>query len=146
MKTLKVVKLNKYARLPTRGSGEAAGYDLYSLIEDSKEIVWPAQRKLFKTGIAMEIPTGYVGIIKPRSGLALRNGGDILAGVIDSDYRGEIGVILHNEDDHDPITISNAERIAQIIFIKHESPEIVEVSSFDDDTDRGDGGFGSTGS
>jgi dUTP pyrophosphatase len=145
MEKLNVVKLDDYARLPKRGSNDAAGYDLYSLIKDDAITIWPEQRKLIKTGIAMEIPTGYVGIIKPRSGLALRHGIDVLAGVIDSDYRGEIGVLLQNEDDHAPVSIENAERIAQIIFVKHESPEVVEISSFDEETDRGDGGFGSTG-
>lgn len=138
-----VKRLSSTAKLPTRGSDFSAGYDLYASLE-TDVIIYSETRELIDTNIAIEIPTGYVGIIKPRSGLALRCGIDVLAGVIDSDYRGPVGVILQNEDGDMPFVVSCGDRIAQIVFIEHGSPEIVEVEDFSD-TGRGSDGFGSTG-
>jgi dUTP pyrophosphatase len=89
MKKVSITKLNKSAIVPTRGSMKAAGYDLYTT---EFHVLKPGERKLFKTGLSMAIPSGMYGRIAPRSGLALKNGLDVLAGVIDEDYRGEIGI------------------------------------------------------
>jgi dUTP pyrophosphatase len=138
-----VKRLSSTAKLPTRGSDFSAGYDLYASLE-TDVVIYAETRELISTNIALEIPTGYAGIIKPRSGLALRFGIDVLAGVIDSDYRGPVGVILHNEDGDVPFTVSCGDRIAQIVFIEHGFAEMVEVEDFSD-TERGSDGFGSTG-
>lgn len=139
---LNVKRLSSTAKLPTRGSDFAAGYDLYASLE-TDIVIYSETRELIDINIALEIPKGYVGIIKPRSGLALRYGIDVLAGVIDSDYRGPVGVILQNEDSDEPFVVSCGDRIAQIVFIEHGSPEIIEVEYFSD-TVRGYDGFGST--
>ncbi len=139
-----VKKLSPEAILPTYGTEYAAGADLYALTEGTVELA-PNETKLIKTGIAMEIPKGYVGLIYARSGLACKRG---LApankvGVIDADYRGEIMVALHNHSSA-VASIENGERIAQMViapFITADYNEVEELS----DTDRGAGGFGSTG-
>jgi dUTP pyrophosphatase len=140
---MKVQHLSKDAITPTRGSSEAAGYDLYYSRKQVIDI-GSERRVLIPTDIALEIPVGYVGIIKPRSGLAYKHGLDVLAGVIDSDYRGNIGVVIQNEDSVKSFTVESGMRIAQIVFIKHESVEFEEVEDFGS-TERGDGGYGSTG-
>ncbi len=140
---MKVQHLSKDAITPTRGSSEAAGYDLYYSRKQVIDI-GSERRVLIPTDIALEIPVGYVGIIKPRSGLAYKHGLDVLAGVIDSDYRGNIGVVIQNEDPVKSFTVESGMRIAQIVFIKHESVEFEEVADFSS-TERGDGGYGSTG-
>lgn len=138
MKTLKVSKLNGWAKLPEKGSVKAAGYDLSSL---EAYTLLPGERKLFKTGLAFEIPEGMYGRIAPRSGLAFKSGIDVLAGVIDEDYRGEVGVILINLGQQ-PKTIAEGDKIAQIIFEFYNNVEIVEAGL--SESERGVGGFGST--
>ncbi|MBO7303482.1 MAG: dUTP diphosphatase [Clostridia bacterium] len=141
---MKIKKLNERAVTPTYGSEFSAGADLYAC--EGKEIIIEAgETKLIHTGIAMEIPNGYVGLIYARSGLAAKRG---LApankvGVIDSDYRGEIMVALYNQSGTSQ-AIADGERIAQIVFTPYASAEFSVVDSLDD-TDRGEGGFGSTG-
>lgn len=144
MPKIAVKKLDDRAILPTYGSEYAAGADLYALTE-GEVIFAPNETKLIRTGLAMEIPEGYAGLIYARSGLASKRG---LApankvGVVDSDYRGEVMVALHN---HSAVEqkISSGERIAQLVvapFLKAEYFEQAELS----DTVRGIGGFGSTG-
>lgn len=137
-----VLKLTPDAKIPQQGSGGAAGYDLFS--NHPEEItIKPFGRRLIPTGIAMAIPVGYYGRIAPRSGLALKNGIDVGAGVVDSDYRGEICVILFNFGQED-FKIKKGDKIAQIIFEKVAIPVLFEVKELDS-TYRGSGGFGSTG-
>lgn len=142
---IKIKKLNIDAVIPTQAKKGDAGYDLYS-IDDSP--LFGSQRRLFRTGIAIEIPEGYYGRIAPRSGLALKNGVDVLGGVVDANYRGEIGVILLNttaKGDELQIThIKKGDKIAQLIIEKCHEVEWQEVSALTE-TDRGAGGFGSTG-
>ena len=137
------VKLAPGARLPTRGSDNAAGYDLYAL-----DAVWlsPQKATLVSTGVSMAIPNGYYGRIAPRSGLALK-GIDVFGGVIDSDYRGEIKAILafSSPDPEAEFAITSGMKIAQIIFEKHYVFDFGPVTEFSDLTTRGEGGFGSTG-
>ena len=141
---MNIKKLNDKATVPTYGSDFAAGADLYAC-EGAEITIEAGQTRLVHTGIAMEIPEGLVGLIYARSGLASKRG---LApankvGVIDSDYRGEIMVALHNHSSA-PQTIADGERIAQIVFAPYytASFEVVDELS---DTVRGIGGFGSTG-
>jgi dUTP pyrophosphatase len=138
---INVKKLLENATIPTQGSSFAAGYDLYAA-EDA--VVVCGTRKLIKTNISMEITPGYYGRIAPRSGLAYKNGIDVLAGVIDSDYRGDIGVILYNTDKNIDFTVKKGDRIAQIIF---EACYIATLNNVEnlDNTLRQAGGFGSTG-
>lgn len=135
-----VKKLDPSAIMPTKANKTDAGYDLYAL--ENVEI-GANNQKLIKTGISMAIPKGYVGLIWPRSGLAHKYGIDVFAGVIDAGYRGDVGVILYNSRlNH--YAINKGDRIAQILFQKVEGFDLVEVDNLDD-TDRGSGGFGSTG-
>ena len=140
-----IKKLNPNAIIPTYGTEFAAGADLYACIEDN--IVIPAHSTSFiHTGIALEIPAGFAGLIYARSGLACKKG---LApankvGVIDSDYRGEIMIALHNHTDND-LFITNGDRIAQIIVTPYITANFIEVDELNK-TVRGEGGFGSTGS
>ena len=141
---VKIKKLKETAIIPTRGSLSSAGYDLYACLESSV-IIHPGQTIKISTGLAMELPEGYVGLIYARSGLACKKG---LApankvGVIDADYRGEIMVALHNHSS-EPVTVENGERISQLVitpFLQVAFNETDELS----DTVRGEGGFGSTG-
>ena len=141
---MNIKKLNEKAIIPTYGTEFSAGADLYACIEEEITIN-PGETKLVPTGLAMEIPVGYGGFIYARSGLACKRG---LApankvGVIDSDYRGEIMVALHNHSSEDQI-VGVGERIAQLVvtpYIKCEFEECEELDS----TERGAGGFGSTG-
>jgi dUTP pyrophosphatase len=103
------------------------------------------QRKMVATGVQLEIPEGYYGRIAPRSGLALKQGIDVLAGVIDSSYRGEIKVIIFNTDNQKVFKVNVGDRIAQLIIEKHYNFDFVEVEDLET-TDRGEGGFGSSGS
>lgn len=144
IKNVKIKKLNEEAKIPTYGTDYAAGADLYALTEDIVTIM-PGETKLIKTGISMEIPTGYAGLIYARSGLASKKG---LApankvGVVDSDYRGEIMVALHNHSNEER-QIENGERIAQFVITPYLKACFEEVDSLDD-TQRGENGFGSTG-
>lgn len=138
---INVKKLSENATIPTQGTKFAAGYDLYAA-EDS--IIVCGARKLVKTNISMEITPGYYGRIAPRSGLAYKNGIDVLAGVIDSDYRGDIGVILYNTDKNIDFEIKKGDRIAQIIFEACYFATLNTVENLDN-TLRQSGGYGSTG-
>jgi len=133
-------KLDERAVLPVRGSALAAGLDLCSVEELTIE---PKQRVLAHTGVAVAIPEGHYGRIAPRSGLALRTGLDVLSGVIDADYRGEIGCLLYNTGD-EMITLPAQSKICQLIIEKIITPEAVWADEINE-TDRGSGGFGSTG-
>ncbi len=144
MDKIRVKKLNEKAILPTYGSAEAAGADLYACL-DGEITVAPGQTVFVPTGIAMEVPKGCAGLIYARSGLACKRG---LApankvGVIDSDYRGQIIVALHNHGALEQV-IGHGERIAQMVITPVLTPSYVESAELDD-TDRGVGGFGSTG-
>ena len=135
-----VKKLDPAATLPTKANDTDAGYDLYAL-EDCE--IGANNHKLIKTGISMAIPKGYVGLIWPRSGLAYKHGLDVFAGVIDAGYRGDVGVLLYNSRLEHYI-INKGDRIAQILFQKVEDFDLVEVDDLDD-SQRGAGGFGSSG-
>lgn len=140
---LKIKKLNENAVIPSYASSCAAGADLYSC--EGELSFAPGETKLVHTGIAMEIPNGYVGLIYARSGIATKRG---LApankvGVIDSDYRGEIMIALHNHSDK-TASIQAGERIAQIVIAPYITVDFVESQTLNE-TERGDGGFGSTG-
>ncbi len=137
-------KVNENAVIPTRGSEFAAGYDLYACIEEDI-VVKAGETVKVPTGIAVEIPEGYAGLVYARSGLATKKG---LApankvGVVDADYRGEILVFLHNHSNNDAV-IEAKERIAQLVVTPFLSVEFNEVSELSE-TVRGEGGFGSTG-
>ena len=144
MTKVNIKKLNEKATIPTYGSEFSAGADLYALADEAITIE-PRQTVLVHTGVAMEIPTGYVGLIFARSGLATKR--DLApankVGVIDSDYRGEIMVALHNHG-IETKTIENGERIAQLVLVPYLTAEFDEVDELSDTT-RGEGGFGSTG-
>jgi dUTP pyrophosphatase len=137
---LKFKKLDPRATLPTRGSLAAAGLDLYSIEAVSLE---PGQRAIARTGLAVAIPEGFYGRLAPRSGLATKKGLDVLAGVIDADYRGEIGCLLHNAGDEN-IELAENSKICQLIIEKIITPQAAWADELDD-TERGPGGFGSTG-
>jgi len=138
-KSLKLKRLDPKALLPTRGSPYAAGLDLYSIEAVSLR---PKERRLIRTGLAVDIPEGYYGRLAPRSGLATQKGIDVLAGVIDADYRGEIGCLLYNAGD-ETIDLPAQTKICQLIIEKIITPEAVWVDSLAE-TSRGSGGFGST--
>lgn len=142
---MNIKKLNEKAIIPTYGTEFSAGADLYACIEEEINIK-PGETKLIPTGLAMEIPVGYGGFIYARSGLATKKG---LApankvGVVDADYRGEVMVALYNQSSTEQ-TVAPQERIAQLViapFLKVEFNEVDELN----ETIRGEGGFGSTGS
>lgn len=141
---VRVKKLKEKAILPTYGSAEAAGADLYACLEEDVTIK-PGASAFIPTGLSMEIPKGYVGLVCARSGLACKRG---LApankvGVIDSDYRGEFMIVLYNHGGEDQ-TISSGERIAQLLIMPVLMPDFIETEELSD-TKRSDGGFGSTG-
>lgn len=138
--TLRFKKLDPRAVLPQRGSAHAAGLDLCSI--DDVEI-GPKQRVMARTGLAVAIPVGFYGRIAPRSGLAAKNGLDVLAGVIDSDYRGEICCLLYNTSD-DVIKLTAGSKICQLIVEQIITPEPAWATDLEE-TARGAGGFGSTG-
>lgn len=136
------------ATIPTRGSELSAGLDLSAnlLNEEgfrAQAFIGPGKRLAIPTGIHVGIPVGYYGRVAPRSGLAFKNGIDVLAGVIDADYTGEIKVILLNTSQHQ-VTIGHEDRIAQLIIEKIAMPEIVLIDDLNETT-RGANGFGSTG-
>jgi dUTP pyrophosphatase len=141
MSVLRVKRLSENAILPIRGSGLAAGYDLAS----AEDVIVPAHGKaIAKTDLAMVIPLGHYGRIAPRSGFSWKKHTDIGAGVIDADYRGNIGVVIFNHSDED-INVSHGDRVAQLIIEQISTPVVEDVEGELDDTDRGEGGFGSTG-
>jgi dUTP pyrophosphatase len=137
---LKFKKLDPRATLPTRGSLAAAGLDLYSIEAVSLE---PGQRVIARTGLAVAIPERFYGRLAPRSGLATKKGLDVLAGVIDADYRGEIGCLLYNTGE-EKIELAENSKICQLIIEKIVTPQAAWADELDD-TERGPGGFGSTG-
>lgn len=136
---LRFKKLDERAVLPRRGSVLAAGLDVCS-IEDIE--LGPKDRTMARTGLAVAIPIGFYGRIAPRSGLASKHGLDVLAGVIDSDYRGEICVLLYNTGD-EPVRLAAGSKICQLIIEQIITPE-AEWATELDETGRGSGGFGST--
>lgn len=130
--------------LPAYKTNHSAGLDLQANIEQDIGLA-PMERTLVKTGLSIELPQGYEAQVRPRSGLALKQGITVLnsPGTIDADYRGEIGVILVNLS-AEPVTIRHGDRIAQLVIAKHEQVEW-ELADELSDTERGAGGFGSTG-
>lgn len=143
---IKFKKLNENAVVPKRGSDYAAGYDLYACTGVKGGVkIWGGETHKINTGISMAIPDGYFGAIFARSGLATKNGlrPANCVGVIDSDYRGEIIVALHNDSDSE-YTVRDGERIAQLVIMPYLAVDFVESDTLDE-TDRGSSGFGSTG-
>lgn len=137
---IKFKLMHNYATEPTRATDGSAGFDLYAT---DNHVVYPGARVKIPTGVQMDIPNGYAGFIWPRSGMAVKHGFDILAGLIDSDFRGEIMVAGINHGDR-LIEVKRGDRVAQIVF----SPVMTlakMVDVIDDKTDRGSGGFGSSG-
>ena len=131
--------------LPAYETVNSAGMDLRAYLPDGELVIKPMQRALVPTGLFMEIPVGYEGQVRPRSGLAIKSGITVLnsPGTIDADYRGEVKVILINLSDAD-FVIKSGDRIAQLVIAKHEQPEVVAVETLSE-TERGAGGFGHTG-
>jgi len=140
---IKVVNKSKHL-LPHYETTQSAGMDLRANLDESI-ILKPLDRTLVKTGIFMELPAGYEAQVRPRSGLAFKNGITVLntPGTIDADYRGEVGVILVNLSNQDYV-VEDGERVAQMVIAKHEQPSWEEVENLIE-TERGSGGFGSTG-
>lgn len=138
--SLGVKKLGYDSTLPTRGSDGAVGYDLYSNCDG---VIAKGKRGVVSTGIAVSLPPGVYGRVAPRSGLAMKNGIQIGAGVIDPDYTGEISVIIFNMGDND-FEVKKGARIAQLILERCETPPVEEIGLLQE-TLRGEGGFGSTG-
>ena len=145
MSRVRVVRLptNLDLPLPSRQTTGSAGFDLASAEPDF--VLAPGERRLVSTGLAVEIPPGIEGQVRPRSGLALRHGITMpnAPGTIDSDYRGEVRVILQNLGT-EPVTIVRGDRIAQLVFARYETPELVDATELEQSS-RGAGGFGSTG-
>ena len=145
MSRVRVLRLptNLDLPLPSRQTIGSAGFDLASAEPDF--VLAPGERRLVSTGLAVEIPPGIEGQVRPRSGLALRHGITMpnAPGTIDSDYRGELRVILQNLG-AEPVTIVRGDRIAQLVFARYETPELVDASALEQ-SPRGVGGFGSTG-
>jgi dUTP pyrophosphatase len=137
---LRVKLLNDDARVPQRQSADAAGYDLHSC---ESIVVFARSRAKIRTGIAIALPKDTYGRVAPRSSLAYTRGIDVGAGVIDQDYRGEIGVIVFNHSDED-VEVKIGDRVAQLIIHRIATPEVEIVDEFDW-TERGTGAFGSTG-
>ena len=142
-RTLKVRRLDARALLPTRAYPGDAGLDLYALEE---RVLAPGERASIGTGIGLEIPEDQAGLVLPRSGLAARHGIALVnaPGLIDSGYRGEVRVLLLNTDRTAPFAVSHGDRIAQLVLVKVEAPEVVEVPDLAL-SERGAGGFGSSG-
>jgi len=148
MTTVRVERLShaEGLPLPTYETGGSAGMDLRAAVsEDAPLTLAPGARALVPTGLKIALDPGYEAQVRPRSGLALKHGITCLnsPGTIDSDYRGEVGVILINHG-QEPFIIKRGERIAQMVIARHEQAEMIEVESLDE-TARGAGGFGSTG-
>ena len=145
MSRVRVLRLptNLDLPLPSRQTTGSAGFDLASAEPDF--VLAPGERRSVSTGLAVEIPPGIEGQVRPRSGFALRHGITLpnAPGTIDSDYRGEVRVILQNLGT-EPVTIVRGDRIAQLVFARYETPELVDATELEQST-RGTGGFGSTG-
>lgn len=158
---VRIKKSHPNAIIPRRSKDDDAAYDLFCV---ERVVIKPMERKIIPTGISIEIPQGYYGRIAPRSGLAITEGIDVLAGVIDSNYRGEIGVVLinlnlpenllvkdealgiynHLFDSANSVVLNKGDRIAQLVIERCFSAEWIEVDDLSE-TEREDGGFGSTG-
>jgi dUTP pyrophosphatase len=136
-------RLTDHARPPAQAQDGDAGYDLHAA---EAAAVPPGARVSVGTGVALAIPAGHAGLVLPRSGIALKHGVTLAnsPGLIDSGYRGEVRVLLMNTDRVEPFQVDVGDRIAQLVIVRHESPELVEVSTLDESA-RGEGGFGSTG-
>ncbi len=140
---LRVRRLERHARLPTRAYPGDAGLDLYAL---DPATLQPGERAAIRTGIAVEIPEGQAGLVLPRSGLARRHGISVVnaPGLIDAGYRGEVQVLLLNTDRSEPFALAAGDRIAQLVLVSVHAPEVVEVQELEV-SERGAGGFGSSG-
>ncbi len=141
--SLRVQRLDPAARLPTLAHEGDAGYDLCAL--EAAELA-PGERAALRTGIAVEIPPGQAGLVLPRSGAAARHGIALVnaPGLIDSGYRGELKVLLLNTDRSEPFAVQPGDRIAQLVLVRVETPEVEEVAALTA-SQRGEGGFGSSG-
>lgn len=148
MKDIEIKIINKSNNPnPSYETPQSAGMDLRANLPDGDIILQPGEYKLIPTGIHIQLPEGYEAQIRSRSGLALKHGIRVFHGVgtIDSDYRGEIGVVLENANRvWPPFTIKHGERIAQMVIAKHEHATFIDVENLDN-TERGEGGFGHTG-
>lgn len=144
-KEVRIKRVKETAKIPTYGTNEAAGADLYACI-DEEMVFAPGETKLVPTGISLEVPVGYAGLIYARSGLASKR--DLApankVGVVDSDYRGELMVALHNHGNVEQ-KIEVGERVAQFVITPYLKAIFNEVEELNDNTDRGTNGFGSTG-
>lgn len=140
---LRFARLTETAAAPTRAHDDDAGYDLRA---SEAATLPPGGRASVGTGVAVAIPEGHAGLVLPRSGLAARHGISLVnaPGLIDAGYRGEVRVLLLNTDREAAFEVAPGDRIAQLVIVRHEAPELVEVETLDE-TARGDGGFGSTG-
>lgn len=141
---LKIVNTSNNV-LPSYETVNSAGMDLRAYLPDGQIVMKPMQRVLVPTGLFMEIPVGYEGQVRPRSGLAIKSGITVLnsPGTIDADYRGEVKVILINLSENN-FVINSGDRIAQLVIAKCEQVEVIETETLTD-TERGAGGFGHTG-
>ena len=140
---LRFARLNPQARPPSRAHEGDAGYDLHAI---EAAALLPGERVTIGTGIAIALPEGHAGLVLPRSGLAAGHGISMVnaPGLIDSGYRGEIRVLLHNTDRSERFDVGVGDRIAQLVVVAVASPELVEAEALDE-TPRGGGGFGSSG-
>ena len=140
---LAVQRLDPAAQLPTRAYEHDAGYDLYSV---EAVTLAPGERASVRTGIAIELPRRHAGLVLPRSGLAARHGIALVnaPGLIDEGYRGEVRVLLLNTDAATPFSVNPGDRVAQLVIVRVETPEVAEVSELEH-SERSDGGFGSSG-
>ncbi|HFC76776.1 MAG TPA: dUTP diphosphatase [Candidatus Moranbacteria bacterium] len=137
---IEIKKLNKEAKIPSYAYKDDAGMDIFSI---ESFVLKPTERRVCKTGVAMKIPKGFVGLIWDKSGIALNGGIKTMGGVIENSYRGEIKIILKNLSNKD-YQIKKGDKIAQMLIQKIENPILKEVDELDN-TERGQGGFGSTG-
>lgn len=140
--SLKIKKLVPHAILPSRATPQSAGFDLYS---SEGYVLLPGHRIVVSTGIQVQLPPGVYGRIAPRSGLAVKHGLGIGAGVIDADYQGELKIVLFNHDLRNNFVIRPGYRVAQLVLEYIATPAVEEVLEFDQVTERGADGFGSTG-
>jgi dUTP pyrophosphatase len=139
---MKVKRLSEHAKLPNKAHAGDLGYDLYA---DQGVAIFPGETKVVKTGIAIQFPAGYGGFIKDRSSVATKKGLFTVAGVIDNGYIGEIGIALYNGTDS-LIHVAPGEKIAQLVLLPTVAFEVEEVDEVVSADQRGEGGFGSTGS
>lgn len=140
--SLKIKKLVPHAIIPSRATAQSAGYDLYS---SEGYVLLPGHRIVVSTGIQVQLPPGVYGRIAPRSGLAVKHGLGIGAGVIDADYQGELKIVIFNHDLRNNFVIRPGYRLAQLVLEYIATPDVEEVDEIDTVTDRGTDGFGSTG-